>query len=115
MRNSTDLVESHLNLYGLENSKPSANPGRRSTVMKLATAILLDGHDYFNFSHSGRKTHLHGTMETRHANPHPTTIRTSPQSHNREQACSKTVDTMSQRLAQLSSSPHMTVEKKKRS
>ena len=29
VKNSTDLVESLLNLYGLENSKPTANPGRR--------------------------------------------------------------------------------------
>ena len=43
------LVEPLLNLYGLENSKPTANPGRRSTVMELASAIPLDGHDYFNF------------------------------------------------------------------
>ena len=49
VRNSTDLVESLLNLYRLENSKPTANPGRRSTVMELATATPMDGHDYFNF------------------------------------------------------------------
>ena len=49
VKNSTDLVESLSNLYGLENSKPTANPGGRSTVMELATAILLDGHDYSNF------------------------------------------------------------------
>ena len=29
VKNSTDRVESFLNLYGLENSKPTANPGRR--------------------------------------------------------------------------------------
>ena len=33
VRNRTELVESLLNFYGLENSKPTANPGRRSTVM----------------------------------------------------------------------------------
>ena len=49
VKNSTDLVESLLNLYGLENSKPKANPGRRSTVMELASAIPLDGHDCSNF------------------------------------------------------------------
>ena len=49
VRNSTDLVESLLNLYGLENSKPTANPGRRSTVMELPSATPVDGHDYSNF------------------------------------------------------------------
>ena len=49
VKNSTDLVESLLNLCGLENSKPTANPGRRSTVMELASATPLDGHDYSNF------------------------------------------------------------------
>ena len=49
VKNSTDLLEALLNLYGLENSKPSANPGRRSTVIELATAITLDGQDYSNF------------------------------------------------------------------
>ena len=49
VRNSTDLVESRLNLYVLENSKTTANPGGRSTVMELASAIPLDGHDYSNF------------------------------------------------------------------
>ena len=49
MKNSTELLESLLNLYGLENAKPTANPGRRSTVIELATAIPLDGHDYSNF------------------------------------------------------------------
>ena len=39
VRNGTQLVEFLVNL----------NPGRRSTVMELATAILLDGHDYSNF------------------------------------------------------------------
>ena len=47
--NSSDLVESLLNLYGWENSKPTATPGRRSTVMELASATPTDGHDYFNF------------------------------------------------------------------
>ena len=49
VKNSTDLVESLLNLYGLENSKPTVNSGRRSTVMELASATPLDGHDYSNF------------------------------------------------------------------
>ena len=49
VKNSTDLVESLLNLYGLENSKPTANPGRRSTVMELPSATPVDSHDYSNF------------------------------------------------------------------
>ena len=49
VRNSTQLVDSLLNLRGLENSQPTANPGRRSTVMELASAIPLQGHDYTNF------------------------------------------------------------------
>ena len=49
MKNSTDLVESVLNLHGLQNSKPTANPGRRSTVLELVSATPLDGCDYSNF------------------------------------------------------------------
>ena len=48
VKNSTDLVASLLNLYGLQNSKPGANPGRRSTVMELASAISPQGHEYSN-------------------------------------------------------------------
>ena len=48
-KNSIDLVESLLNLYGLENSIPTANLGRRSTVMELPSATPVDGHDYSNF------------------------------------------------------------------
>ena len=49
VKNSTDLVGSLLNLYGLQNSKPTVNPGRRSTVTELAPATPLDGHDHSNF------------------------------------------------------------------
>ena len=49
VKNSTDLVESLLNLYGLQNLKPTVNPGRRSIVMELASATPLDGHVYPNF------------------------------------------------------------------
>ena len=49
VKNSTDVVESLLNLYGLENSKTTADPGRLSTVMELASATHLDGHDFSNF------------------------------------------------------------------
>ena len=41
--------ESLLKLYGLQNSKPTVNPGRRSSVMEPASATPLDGHDYSNF------------------------------------------------------------------
>ena len=48
MKSSTDIVESLLTLYGLQNSEPTVNPGRRSTVMELASATPLDGHDCSN-------------------------------------------------------------------
>ena len=103
VKNITDLVESLLNLYGLENSKPTANLGGRSTVMDLASAVPLDGHDYSNFRTAVGK--LIFMAETRHAIRHPTTIHTSPQPHDREQARSETVDRISQRHAtHLSSS-----------
>ena len=41
------LVESLRNLHGLQNSKPTANPGRRSKVME--PAISLQGHECSNF------------------------------------------------------------------
>ena len=68
---------------------------------------------FLQLSHSRRKTHLHGTLETRHAIRHPTTIHTSPQYHNGEQARSETFDTISQKHAQhncLRLEPHMTVQ-----
>ena len=49
VKNSTDLVESLMNLYGLENSKPTANQGRRSTMIEHASAIPLDGCENSNF------------------------------------------------------------------
>ena len=49
VENSTDFVELLVNFYGLEHSKPTANPGRRSTVMELASATPLDGQDHSNF------------------------------------------------------------------
>ena len=55
VKNSTDFVESRLNLYGLENSKPTAKLGRRSTVMELASATLLDGQEHSNFRTAVRK------------------------------------------------------------
>ena len=82
-------VESLLNVCGLGNSKPSASPSRRSTVMEPTTTIPLDGHDYSNFRTAVGKTHLHGTMATRHAIRHSTTFHTSAQSHNRKQTRSE--------------------------
>ena len=58
---------------------------------------------FLQLSHSRRKTHLPGTLETRHATCHPSTIHTSLHSHNREQARSETVGTISRRHAQSSS------------
>ena len=46
-------MEYLLNLCGLENSKPTVNPGRRSTVMELASAIFI-GRSRLLHSHSGR-------------------------------------------------------------
>ena len=91
VKSSTDLVASFVNLYGLENSKPTANPGRRSTAMELASAIPLDGHKYSNFRTAVGKLIFMPPLETRHAIRHPKTIHTSPQSNNREQARSETV------------------------
>ena len=67
--------------------------------MELASATPLDEHDYSNFRTAVGKNHVLGTLETRHAIRHPTAIHTSPQTHDREQARSETVDTISQRHA----------------
>ena len=103
VKNSTDLVESLLKLYGLVNSKQTANPGRRSTVMELASATPLDGHDHSNFRTAVGKLIFIAPWrpDMQFA---PTTIHTSPQSHNREQARSEKVDAISQRHAQYLSS-----------
>ena len=50
VRNRTEVVEPVLNLFVLGNSKPTADPGRRSALMELATASHLDGHDHSNNS-----------------------------------------------------------------
>ena len=94
------LWESLLNLYGLENSKPTANPGRRSTVMELASAIPLGGHDYSNFRTAVGKLVFMAPWTP----DNPTTIHTSRQSHNRGHVRSETVDTKSQRHATHQSS-----------
>ena len=77
-RISTELEDSLLSLYGLENSKPTAHLGRRATVRELASAISLQSHEYSNFRTALLKTHLHGTMESRHAIRHATATHTSP-------------------------------------
>ena len=97
VKNSTAFVESILNLYGLKNSKPTVDPGRRSTVMELASATPLDGHDYSNFRTAVGKLIFMAPLETRHAIHHPTTNHTSPQAHDREQARSETIDTISKK------------------
>ena len=105
VKNSTDHVESVLNLYGLQNSKPTVNPGRRPTVMELASATPLDGHDSSNFRTAVGKLISMAPWRQRHAIGHPATIHTSPQPHDREQARSETVDAIYQRHARhLSSS-----------
>ena len=83
VKNSTDLVDFCFSLYGLENSKPTANPGRRSTVMELATAIPLDGHDYSNFRTAIGKLIF---MAPWRPDMQFGTIHTRPQHHDREQA-----------------------------
>ena len=69
VKDSTDLVEFLLNLYGLENSKPTANPGGRSTVMELASAIPLDGHDCSNFRTAVEKLIFMAQLSTKALNP----------------------------------------------
>ena len=65
VKNSTDLVESLLKLYGLQKSKPTVNPGGARVSNSTGWSRLLQ------LSHSRRKTHLHGTLKTRHAIRHP--------------------------------------------
>ena len=70
VKNNTDLVESIVVTFTPTFAKPSENSS------------------------------FHGTLETRHAIRHPTTIDASrPHSQNREQARSETVDAISQRHA----------------
>ena len=97
VKNSTDLVESLLNLYGLENSKPTANPGRRS-VMELASATLwmvMTVPAFAQPSENPSSWHLGVQTCNLPSNnyPHKSSI------HDREQARSETVDTISQRHA----------------
>ena len=59
--------------------------------MELATATPLDGQEYSNFRTAVEKLIVMAPLETRHAIRLPTTIHTSPQSHNGEPARSETV------------------------
>ena len=79
VKKSTDFVASLLNLYGFENSKPTVNPGRRSTVMELASATPLNGQEHSNFRTAVGKVIFMTPWKTRHAICHPTAIHTSPQ------------------------------------
>ena len=98
VKNSTDLVESLLNLYGLENSKPTTNPGRRSTVMELASATPLDGQEYSNFRTAvGKRIFMAPWRPDMQFAIQQ--LSTQPQPHDRVQARSETVDTISQRHA----------------
>ena len=96
VKNNTDLVESLLNLYGLQNSNPTVNPGRRSTVMELASATPLDGHDCSNFRTAVGKLIFMAPWRPDMQFAIQQTIHTSHQPHDREQARSEAVDTISQ-------------------
>ena len=63
--------------FGLGNSKPTADhtlyiDGARDSNSFGRSRLIQQ------FSHSGWKSHLHGTMETIHAIHHSTTIHTTP-------------------------------------
>ena len=73
VQNSTDHLESLLSLYGLENSKPTVNPGRRSTVMELASATLRLVKSAPTFAQASENLSSWHTLETRHVIRHPTT------------------------------------------
>ena len=81
VKNSTELVDSLSNIYRLESSKPTANSKQKLNIdVELATANSFGRSRLLQLSHSGWKTHLHGTMGTRHANspfnnhPHKSSI-----------------------------------------
>ena len=105
VKNSTYVVESLSNLHG-EDSKPIVNPGRRSTVMELASATPLDGHDHSNFRTSRRKNSSSWHLGDQTCNLPSNNLSTQVLNPStREQARSDTVDTISQRHAtHLSSS-----------
>ena len=97
VKNSTDLVESLSNLCGLEHSKPTANPGRRS-VMELASATLWMVMTVPAFAQpleNPSSWHL-GDQTCNFIQQLSTQVLNT---HDREQARSETVDTISQRHA----------------
>ena len=75
---STELVESLLKFYGLENKKPTANPGGRQHSDGACDSNSFGWSRLLQLSHSRRKISVHGTLETRHAIDHSTTVHTSP-------------------------------------
>ena len=95
VKDSTDLVESLLNPYGLENSKPTAHPGRRLIVMELASATPLDGHDYSNFRTAVGKLIFMAPWRPDMQFAIQQLIHTSPPSRDRERARRETVHTTS--------------------
>ena len=105
VKNSIHLVDSLLNLQGVENSKPTANLVLTLDSYGARVSNSTGWSRLLELSHSRLKTHLHGKLETRHTLCHPTNNHTNPQPHDREQARGETVDTISQRHAtHLSSS-----------
>ena len=95
VKNSTVLMESLSNLYRLESSKPTANSKQKLNIdVELATAIPLDGHDYSNFRTAVGKLTFMATWGPDMQIRHSTTIHTSRQSHNRKQARSETIATI---------------------
>ena len=92
VKNSTDFVKSFLNLYGLQNSKPTVNLGRRSTVMHWMVTITST---FEQPSENSSSRHLGDQTCNSPSNNYPP----SPQPHDREHARSETVDTISQRHA----------------
>ena len=115
VRNSTELVECLLHLFGLENSKRTANPGSCSTVMELATAIPLDGHAYSNFRTAvGKLTFMAPWRpDMQFAIQQLSTQVLNPTSESKH-AVEKTVGTISQRHAQHLSSSRTTHDGSKR-
>ena len=104
VKKSTDFVETLWNLYGLENAKPTANPGRRSTEMELASATPLNGHDYSNFRTAVGKLIFMAPWRPAMQFAIQQQSTRVLNLHDREQARSETVDTLSQRHATYLSS-----------
>ena len=104
VKNSIDFVESFLNHHRLENAKPTANLGRRLTVMELASATPLDGHDYSNFRTAVRKLIFMAPWRPAMQFAIRQLSTRVHNLHDREQARSETVDTISQRHATYLSS-----------